>query len=77
MRITTLCTVLVPLATLAQLPLPYTTGFDNTTQQQGWQEFRTGHLSKWTRTSGLVSLPLMRLIFQLRRSFVRRSAMAG
>ncbi len=53
MRITTLCTVLVPFATLAQLPLPYTTGFDNTAQQQGWQEFRTGHLSNysWSFTS--------------------------
>ena len=25
------------------LPLPYSTGFDNSTQQAGWQQFRTGN----------------------------------
>lgn len=32
----------------AQTPLPYTTGFDNTAQQAGWQEFRTGHLANYS-----------------------------
>lgn len=48
MRITTLLTLLTPFAALAQLPLPYSTGFDNAAQQQGWQEFRTGHLSNYS-----------------------------
>jgi hypothetical protein len=35
------------------IPLPYYTGFDNTTQQSGWQEFRKGFLSpeEWTYNS--------------------------
>lgn len=28
--------------------LPYTSGFDNTAQQTGWQEFRKGHLSNYS-----------------------------
>lgn len=48
MRITTLLTLLTPFSALAQLPLPYNTGFDNAAQQQGWQEFRTGHLSNYS-----------------------------
>jgi hypothetical protein len=48
MRITTLLTLITPIAALAQLPLPYSTGYDNASQQQGWQEFRTGHLSNYS-----------------------------
>lgn len=33
---------------LAQVPLPYSTGFDNSAQQAGWVEFRKGTLSNYS-----------------------------
>jgi len=33
-------------------PLPYTTGFDNVSEQAGWQEFRTGYLSTYSWNYG-------------------------
>ncbi|QQR86683.1 MAG: choice-of-anchor J domain-containing protein [Flavobacteriales bacterium] len=48
MRTTTLFVLCLPFAASAQTALPYTTGFDNAAQQQGWQQFRTGHLSNYS-----------------------------
>jgi len=48
MRHITLSLLAFPLSLLAQLPLPYSTGFDNAGQQAGWQQFRTGHLSTYS-----------------------------
>src|SRR5688572_3988309 len=32
---------------LNAVPLPYYTGFDNSTQQSGWMQFRTGYLGNY------------------------------
>lgn len=48
MRTTTFLVIGLPIAVAAQNALPYTTGFDNAVQQQGWQQFRTGHLSNYS-----------------------------
>lgn len=60
MRTTTLLLFSLPLLTTAQTALPYTTGFDDAAQQQGWQQFRTGHLSNYSwgiSANGAASAP--------------------
>lgn len=60
MRTTTLLLVTLPILATAQTALPYTTGFDNAAQQQGWQQFRTGHLSNYSwgiSANGAASAP--------------------
>jgi hypothetical protein len=48
MRVLTILSFCIPVAVAAQVALPYTTGFDNAAQQQGWQEFRYGQLSNYS-----------------------------
>lgn len=60
MRTTTLLVLCLPILATAQTALPYTTGFDNAAQQQGWQQFRTGHLSNYSwgiSANGAASAP--------------------
>lgn len=54
--ITTVILTLISLNTIAQIALPYSTGFDNTQQQNGWQAFRLGApqpsvIQEWSYTS--------------------------
>lgn len=60
MRTNTLLVLCLPILASAQTALPYTTGFDNAAQQQGWQQFRTGHLSNYSwgiSANGAASAP--------------------